>query len=170
MGKPMGKPMTKPMSKFATMLQVGRTFGMRDGMLRLEYELQRSSGLMSWRMRSVQGWDSWDLKRIAPGTCAEDMRTVTPRWHAAILLCATRKPSERVSEKSIESDEEKSVLTEAEQILNGNLPFFGQLSLRLRISAAMVPESRHRPECLTASALDADAICVPRLRRSEIYS
>ena len=47
--------MGKPMSKIGTMLQVGRTFGMRDGMLRLEYELQRGSGLMSWRMRSVQG-------------------------------------------------------------------------------------------------------------------
>src|ERR1700691_5185361 len=78
MGKPMTqpttKPMTKPMSRIGTMLQVGRTFGVRDGMLRLEYELERGSGLMSWRMRSVQGWDSWDLKRIAPGTSAEEMR------------------------------------------------------------------------------------------------
>jgi hypothetical protein len=65
--------MGKPMSKIGTMLQVGRTFGMRDGMLRLEYELQRGSGLMSWRMRSVQGWDSWDLQRIAPGARAEEM-------------------------------------------------------------------------------------------------
>ena len=51
----MGKAMSKPMSKIGTMLQVSRTFGMRDGMLRLEYELERGSGLMSWRMRSVQG-------------------------------------------------------------------------------------------------------------------
>src|ERR1700691_4126312 len=79
MGKPMTqpttKPMTKPMSRIGTMLQVGRTFGVRDGMLRLEYELQRGSGLLSWRMRSVQGWDSWSLKRIATDTCAEEMRT-----------------------------------------------------------------------------------------------
>src|ERR1700680_2029982 len=67
--------MSKPMGKIATMLQVSRTFGVRDGMLRLEYELQRGSGLMSWRMRSVQGWDSWDVKRVADGTSAEDMRT-----------------------------------------------------------------------------------------------
>src|SRR5271168_1245405 len=66
--------MVKPMSKIGTMLQVGRTFGVRDGMLRLEYELQRGSGLMSWRMRSVQGWDSWGLKKIAPGARAEEMR------------------------------------------------------------------------------------------------
>ena len=58
--------MAKPMSKLGTMLQVGRTFGMRDGMLRLEYELQRGSGLMSWRMRSVQGWDSWNLNALRP--------------------------------------------------------------------------------------------------------
>ena len=62
------------MGKLGTMLQVGRTFGMRDGMLRLEYELQRGSGLMSWRMRSVQGWNSWALERIAPGVQAESLR------------------------------------------------------------------------------------------------
>src|ERR1700686_5476108 len=72
-GKAMSEPMT--MSRIATMLQVSRTFGVRDGMLRLEYELQRGSGLLSWRMRSVQGWDSWDLKRIADGTSPKDMRT-----------------------------------------------------------------------------------------------
>ena len=51
------------MGKLATMLQVGRAFGVRDGMLRLEYELERGSGLMAHRMRSVEGWDAWDLKR-----------------------------------------------------------------------------------------------------------
>ena len=66
------------MSKIATMLQVGRTFGVRDGMLRLEYELQRGSGLMSWRMRSVQGWDSWDLKRIATGVSVDEMLSRPP--------------------------------------------------------------------------------------------
>ncbi|MGC2820325.1 MAG: hypothetical protein WA198_11600 [Candidatus Sulfotelmatobacter sp.] len=64
------------MSKIDTLLQVGRTFGMRDGMLRLQYELQRGSGLLSWRMRSVQGWDAWDLKKIAPGAQVEQMRAV----------------------------------------------------------------------------------------------
>jgi hypothetical protein len=68
------------------MLQVGRTFGMRDGMLRLEYELQRGSGLMLWRMRSVQGWDSWDLKRIAPGVPAKRPANCSTRWHAPIFL------------------------------------------------------------------------------------
>jgi hypothetical protein len=35
--------MDEPMSKFATALHVGRTFGMRGGMLRLGYELQRGT-------------------------------------------------------------------------------------------------------------------------------
>ena len=69
----------KVMSKIATVLQVGRTFGLRDGMLRLQYELQRGSGLMSWKMRSVEGWDSWDLERIAPGFRPEEMRGTT-QW------------------------------------------------------------------------------------------
>ena len=49
------------MGKLGTLLQIGRTFGARDGLLRFEYELQRGSGLMSRRMQSVRGWESWDL-------------------------------------------------------------------------------------------------------------
>jgi len=119
--------MAKPMSKLDTMLQVGRAFGVRDGMLRLEYELRRGSGLLSWRMRSVQGWDSWDLKRVAPSSRAEDLLTARRNGKrrfffgdAQILGAGIRK--------CIGLDGEQSVLTEAEQILQGNLPYFGQLS------------------------------------------
>ena len=88
-----GKPMSMgKISKLDTMLQVGRTFGMRDGMLRLQYELQRGSGLMSWRMRSVQGWDSWDLKRIAPSVQGGRTAGCTPGWHAADFSLPTPKP------------------------------------------------------------------------------
>jgi|HubBroStandDraft_6_1064221.scaffolds.fasta_scaffold00224_22 hypothetical protein len=119
--------MGKPMSNIGTMLQVGRTFGMRDGMLRLEYELQRGSGLMSWRMRSVQGWDSWALKRIAPGADAEQMRTA--RRHGARPFFFTDANTLGASvRRSIGFGGEESVLAEAERILQGNLPFFGQLS------------------------------------------
>ena len=120
--------MAKPMSKLDDMLQVGRTFGVRDGMLRLEYELRRSSGLLSWRMRSVQGWESWDLKRIAPSSSPEEMLTArrdgTRRFFfgdAQILGADIRK--------CIGLDGEETVLAEAELILQGNLPYFGQLSL-----------------------------------------
>jgi hypothetical protein len=120
--------MAKPMSKLDDMLQVGRTFGVRDGMLRLEYELQRSSGLLSWRMRSVQGWESWDLKRIAPSSSPEEMLTArrdgTRQFFfgdAQILGADIRK--------CIGLDGEETVLAEAELILQGNLPYFGQLSL-----------------------------------------
>jgi hypothetical protein len=129
MGKPITKATSKPMSmsKIGTMLQVGRTFGMRDGMLRLEYELQRGSGLMSWRMRSVQGWDSWDLKRIAPGTSAEEIRTA--RRDGSRPFFFANAQSLRTSIKDIIGfDGEESVLAEAERILDGNLPFFGALS------------------------------------------
>jgi hypothetical protein len=120
--------MGKPMSKLGTMLQVGRTFGMRDGMLRLEYELQRGSGLLSWRMRSVQGWDSWDLKRIAPGARAEEMRAARRDGARQFFFTDAQAlgPSIR---KIIGIDGEHSVLAEAERILQGNLPFFGQLSI-----------------------------------------
>jgi len=88
----------KPMGKLDTLLQVGRTFGMRDGMLRLQYELQRGSGLLSWRMRSVQGWDSWDLKKIAPGSEAEEMR-LHAGMEASNFSLPIRKPWERASKK-----------------------------------------------------------------------
>ena len=161
--------MGKPMSKIATMLQVSRTFGVRDGMLRLEYELQRGSGLLSWRMRSVQGWDSWNLKRIAPGACAEEMRTARRDGTRPFFFTDARSIGASIR-KVIGLDGEKSVLAEAERILTGDLPFFGAPVFRLRIPAPMVPESSYRPECLTASTLDADAICIARLRRPEIYS
>lgn len=114
------------MGKLGTMLQVGRTFGMRDGMLRLEYELQRGSGLMSWRMRSVQGWDSWDLKRIAPGARAEEMRAARRDGSRRFFFTDAQSlgPSIR---KIIGSEGEESVLAEAGRILSGNFPFFGQL-------------------------------------------
>jgi asparagine synthase (glutamine-hydrolysing) len=119
--------MAKPMSKLDTMLQVGRAFGMRDGMLRLEYELQRGSGLLSWRMRSVQGWHSWDLKRIAPGSSIEEM--LSARQDGTRRFFFGEAQSLRASiKKCVGPDREQSVLAEAERILQGNLPYFGQLS------------------------------------------
>jgi len=64
------------MGKLATLLQIGRTFGVRDGLLRLGYELQRGSGQMSRRMQSVQGWETWDLKIIAPKSSPEDLLSI----------------------------------------------------------------------------------------------
>ena len=119
--------MAKPMSKLDTMLQVGRAFGVRDGMLRLEYELQRGSGLLSWRMRSVQGWDSWDLKRIAPGASAEAMLT-TRRDGTQRFFFGDAQTLGAAIRKCVGLDGERIALTEAERILQGNLPYFGQLS------------------------------------------
>jgi hypothetical protein len=115
------------MGKLGTMLQVGRTFGMRDGMLRLEYELQRGSGLMSWRMRSVQGWDSWDLTRVAPGVRPEQMRAARRDGTRRFLFTDARTLGTSIR-TIVGLDGEESVLAEAERILEGNLPFFGQLS------------------------------------------
>jgi Heparinase II/III-like protein/Heparinase II/III N-terminus len=119
--------MGKPMSKINTMLQVGRTFGMRNGMLRLQYELQRGSGLLSWRMRSVQGWDSWDLKKIAPGAQVERMRTARQNGARRFFFNDLHALGASIREM-IGPEGEKSVLAEADGILQGTLPFFGQLS------------------------------------------
>ena len=119
--------MNKPVSTLATMVQVGRTFGMRDGMLRLEYELQRGSGLMSWRMRSVHGWNAWDLDQIAPGVKAEDLLTTRRNGTRRFFFADVRTLAPRIRE-IIGSDGEHSVLAQAENILRGHLPFFGDLA------------------------------------------
>jgi Heparinase II/III-like protein/Heparinase II/III N-terminus len=118
--------MGKPMNKIDTMLQVGRSFGMRDGMLRLQYELQRGSGLLSWRMRSVQGWDSWDLKKIAPGAQLDRIRTARRNGARRFFFHDVQALGTRIREM-IGPEGEKSVLTDGEDILQGRLPFFGQL-------------------------------------------
>ena len=115
------------MSKLGTIVQVGRTFGVRHGMLRLEYELERGSGLMSRRMRSVQGCGSWNLKRIAPDTSPEEIvaarRSGTPKF----LFTDPRALGTNI-ESVIGIHWRESVLAEAEGVLRGNLPYFGQLS------------------------------------------
>jgi Heparinase II/III-like protein/Heparinase II/III N-terminus len=109
------------------MMQVGRTFGLREGALRLQYELQRGTGLLSWRMRSVQGWDSWDLKKIAPGVCAEQMQEDRCRGAGRFFFNDTLGLGTNIREV-IGSEGEKSLRAEAEDILQGTLPFFGKLS------------------------------------------
>lgn len=119
--------MARGANKIDTMLQVGRAFGVRNGMLRLQYELQRGSGLMSWRMRSVQGWDSWDLKRIAPPARAEEMLAARRDGTLPFFFCDARALGTSI-ENAIGTDEKKSLLAEAQRILNGELPYFGALS------------------------------------------
>jgi hypothetical protein len=115
------------MSKLATMLQVGRTFGVRDGMLRLDYELRRGSGLMSWKMRSVQGWDSWDIKTIAPSLTAQQILAARRDGSRQFFFTNARNLQGGIR-NLIGPEGEKHVLAEAERILAGNLPFFGALS------------------------------------------
>jgi hypothetical protein len=108
------------------MLQVGRTFGVRDGMLRLEYELQRGSGLMSWRMRSVQGWESWRLDRIAPGVRAEALLAARQDGTQRFFFSDARNVGPGIRDM-VGGQGEKDIRAQAEQILAGRLTFFGQL-------------------------------------------
>jgi hypothetical protein len=161
--------MGKPMSKIGTMLQVGRTFGMRDGMLRLEYELQRGSGLMSWRMRSVQGWNSWDLKRIAPGARAEEMVASRRDGRRRFLFTDARTLGTSIR-KIIGPDEEKICSRRSGADSCRQSAVLRSTVFRLRLPAAVVSQSCNRSERFTAAAVDADAFRLARLRRPEIHS
>ena len=115
------------MGKFGTMLQIGRTFGVRDGMLRLEYELERGSGLMSRRMRSVRGWQSWDLNIIAPGVRAEDLFAARREGKRPFFFANSADLSSPLK-GIVGPGGKQSVLAEAERVLEGRLPFFSRLS------------------------------------------
>jgi|SRR5579871_158253 len=114
------------MSKLGNVLDASRTFGVREGVLRLEYELQRSSGLMSRKMRSVEGWSSWELARVA-------------RVPAQRVVAAWRERSDAFFfpdirglrlglQQILGADGEASVIDQAEKILAGQLPYFGRLN------------------------------------------
>src|SRR6266446_9431112 len=115
------------MGKLGTLFQIGRTFGMRDGLLRLGYELQRGSGLMSRRMHSVRGWESWELKHIAPQTSPEDLLSIRRQGSRPFFFSDSRSLAPELK-KVLGTQGEESAIAEANRILEGNLPFFGRLS------------------------------------------
>jgi hypothetical protein len=115
------------MSKVRTMLQAGRTFGMRDGLLRLHYEFQRGSGILSRKMQSVQGWSSWNLERIAPDIPVEAFRAARLNGTQRFIFEDPRKLGREIR-NVLDSGAQESILAEAERILAGKLPYFGALS------------------------------------------
>jgi heparinase II/III-like protein len=115
------------MGKLGTLLQIGRTFGVRDGFLRLEYEIQRASGLMSRRMQSVRGWESWNLEHIAPKTSPEDLLNNRHRGGRPFFFRDCRALAVELK-KVLGPGAGESVVAEANGILKGSLPFFGRLS------------------------------------------
>src|SRR6267378_5888159 len=115
------------MGRLGTLLQIGRAFGVRDGLLRAEYEMQRASGLMSRRMRSVRGWESWDLAHIAPKSSAEDLLNFRRQGGRPFFFADSRGLAPELK-KILSPAGEESVLAEARAILEGNLPFFGRLT------------------------------------------
>lgn len=115
------------MGKLGTLWQIGRTFGLRDGALRLEYEAQRGTGLMARRMQSVRGWDSWDLKQIAPRTSPEDFLNRRRQGVSPFFFLNARNLAPEFK-KILGSGGERSILTEVNNIIDGSLPFFGRLS------------------------------------------
>jgi len=115
------------MVRLGTLLHIGQAFGFRDGVLRLGYEIQRGSGLMSRRMQSVGGWDCWDLKRIAPKYSPEDLLNTRRQGGRPFFFSGSRRLAPQLK-KILGSDGEASIIAEATRILEGNLPFFGGLS------------------------------------------
>jgi hypothetical protein len=120
--------MSKPsMSRLGVALQVARAIGPQGAILRLGYELRRGSGILSSRMRSVQGWERWNLERIALGSSPRQMLASRRRGERRFLFqdAFTLRPALRIL---LGRSGEERVLQQAEEILLGSLPFFGSLS------------------------------------------
>lgn len=115
------------MRKLERAFQVGRTFGVGHGVLRLGYEFERGSGLLARRMRSAEGWHSWDLKRIAPHFSSEMLLHLRRDGTRSFFFRDARTLGAALKEM-LDRNEHKSILSEAELILAGHLPFFGNLS------------------------------------------
>ena len=115
------------MGKLGTILQIGRTVGMRNGMLRLGYELERGSGWMSRRLRAVEGWQSWDLQRITPVHSAEELLSARKEGRLPFFFANSRNLAVALKQTMMLAGE-ASLRAEAERILHGDLPFFGRLS------------------------------------------
>jgi hypothetical protein len=115
------------MGKIGTMLQVARTFGARDGILRLKYELQRSSGLMLRRMQTIQGWEPWNLRRIAPKTSPEDFLSIRRQGNRPFFFSDCRHLASELK-NTLGTHGRDLVVAQANRILDGELPYFGRLS------------------------------------------
>src|SRR5450631_1283741 len=116
-----------PVSKPGTLLQIARTFGARDGLLRLGYEVKRGSGWLLRRMQSVQGWDRWNLENIAPGVSAEEFLHVRRAGERPFFFQDSRTLGPGLR-GILGSGGEQSICAQAQDILAGNFPFFGRLS------------------------------------------
>jgi hypothetical protein len=115
----------KVMGKIATAVQTGWAFGVRDGWLRLEYELKRSAGLLARRMRAVQGWDTWRLERIAPHTSAEELLKILRSGERPFFFSDCRQLTPELK-RMVGREGERAVQVEGRAVLAGTLPFFGR--------------------------------------------
>src|ERR1700722_7875504 len=100
------------MGRLGTILQVGRSFGVRDGVLRLKYEIKRSSGLMSWKMRSAHGWDSWSLNQKEAAEFLNEMRAASNGTTSRRFFFGDVRALAPAIRKIIGLAEEQSILTE----------------------------------------------------------
>jgi hypothetical protein len=78
-------------------------------------------------MRSRQGWNSWTLAQIAPGVSSEQIRTARARGARAFFFQDARSLAANIR-RVIGAEGTEPVVAEAEQILAGDLPFFGAIS------------------------------------------
>jgi len=113
------------MGRLVTAMKAGWAFGARDGLLRLEYELSRGSGLMARRLRAVQGWDNWTLERIAPHTSAGRLLDDLRGGDRPFFFSDCRQLAPELK-RIAGPDGERTALADAHGILEGTVPFFGR--------------------------------------------
>jgi len=78
-------------------------------------------------MHSVSGWESWELKHIAPKTSPADLLSIRRQGGRPFFFSDSRSLAIDLK-KILGAQGEESVIAEADRILEGSLPFFGRLS------------------------------------------
>lgn len=113
------------MSSLSTGVQIVRTFGIRDGLLRLQYEISRGTGLMSLRMRAGQGWEKFNLNKIAPAASQEEILAGLRGGNQRFFFsdCRSLAPELR---NVLGDDGERTALADGCAVLDGTVPFFGR--------------------------------------------
>jgi len=110
-----------------SVLDTVREIGGHSLALRLGYEAQRRSGLLHRRMRARSGWSNWGV----PGILGQEYRA---GWEARLTedrrtLFADQGTAAR-ARKLLGESGINTLVSRAERILRGELPFFGELWLK----------------------------------------
>ena len=105
----------------------------------------------------LQGWDSWDLKKIAPGAQAEEMRAARRNGGLRFFFNDVQGLGRGIREMI---GPEQNTFSQKPRASSGHVAVFRPTAVRLRVPARWF-RILLRTSCLAPAILDPDAIASP---------